>query len=84
MPAFACEVFIRPRTDILDPEGDAVQRALTGLGFTGADGVRVGRYLRLTLSADSEGAARATLGEMCDKLLANPVTEDYELSVKPA
>jgi phosphoribosylformylglycinamidine synthase subunit PurS len=78
---YRCEVYIRPRRDILDPQGDAVERALRDLGFNGAGEVRVGRYLTLALSADSEAAAREQLDAMCGKLLANPITEDYELKV---
>lgn len=84
MVSFRCEVYIRPRKDILDPQGDAVGRALADLGFTGTDDVRIGRYLTLSLSAADESAARASLEEMCRKLLANPVTEDYELKVSAA
>jgi phosphoribosylformylglycinamidine synthase len=81
MPQFACEVYIRPRKDILDPQGDAVERALRDLGFSSASDVRIGRYIRLSVAADGEQEARAKLDEMCAKLLANPVTEDYEVKV---
>ena len=78
---FRCEVYISPRADILDPQGDAVGRALSGLGFTGTGDVKVGKYLTLTLEADGQAEAEATLRAMCDKLLANPITEDYTLKV---
>ena len=78
---FNCEVYIRPRRDILDPQGDAVKTALANLSFPGVDSVKVGRYLVVTLDAETESAARAQLDEMCHKLLANPITEDYELKV---
>ena len=78
---FRCEVYISPRADILDPQGDAVNRALAGLGFAGASEVKVGKYLTLTLEADSQASAEQTLREMCDKLLANPIIEDYTLKV---
>lgn len=81
MPQFSCEVYIRPRKDILDPQGDAVEHALHDLGFSAARDVRIGRYIRLSVDADGEQEARAKLDEMCAKLLANPVTEDYELKV---
>ena len=81
MPKFSCEVYIRPRTDILDPQGDAVERALRALGFSAASDVRIGRYIRLAVDAAGEQEARTQLDEMCAKLLANPVTEDYELRV---
>jgi phosphoribosylformylglycinamidine synthase len=81
MASFSCEVYISPRKDILDPQGDAVEHALHGLGFSAASNVRIGRYVRLTVEADGEQEARAKLDDMCAKLLANPVTEDYELRV---
>jgi phosphoribosylformylglycinamidine synthase PurS subunit len=66
-------VLIRPKAGILDPQGQAVERALPALGFDGVANVRVGRLIEL----DVEDAAR--LGEMCEKLLANPLIEDYEI-----
>jgi phosphoribosylformylglycinamidine synthase PurS subunit len=83
MPLFSCEVYIRPRKDILDPQGDAVEHALRDLGFRAVSDVRIGRYIRLGVEADGEAEARARLDEMCAKLLANPVTEDYEVRVTP-
>jgi phosphoribosylformylglycinamidine synthase subunit PurS len=80
---FNCEVNIRPRKDILDPQGDAVNKALANLGFGGVSEVKVGRYLTLSIEADDADAAKGQLDEMCHKLLANPITEDYVLAVKP-
>jgi len=68
-------VLIRPKQGILDPQGDAVQRALPALGFDGVSDVHVGRLVELDV-ADS-----AQLGPMCEKLLANPLVEDYEIEV---
>ena len=81
---YRCEVYIRPRADILDPQGDAVLTALNNLSFSGVSEVRVGKYLVLTLEAESADAARELLGDMCAKLLANPITEDYETQVSEA
>lgn len=83
MPSFACEVLIRPRADILDPQGDAVGKALDHLGFAGASSVKVGRYITLELEAADKAAAILELNAMCEKLLANPITEDYEIRVEP-
>lgn len=77
------EIRIAPRAGLLDPEGKAIQHALESLEFDGASDVRVGRLLRLTLRADSPQAAREAADAMCRKLLANPVTEDYEIDVLP-
>ena len=78
---YRCEVYIRPRADILDPQGDAVNNALANLGFAGVEEVKVGKYLTLLLEAADPDAARQNVDEMCRKLLANPITEDYELKV---
>jgi phosphoribosylformylglycinamidine synthase len=66
-------VLIRPKAGILDPQGEAVQRALPALGFDGVANVHVGRLVEL----DVEDASR--LESMCEKLLANPLVEDYEI-----
>jgi phosphoribosylformylglycinamidine synthase len=79
---FHCEVNISPRADILDPQGDAVARALANLGFGGVQEVKVGKYLTLRLEAEDAPAAEAALHEMCRKLLANPITEDYVAGVR--
>jgi phosphoribosylformylglycinamidine synthase len=66
-------VLVRPKAGILDPQGQAVERALPALGFGGVENVHVGRLIEL----DVEDASR--VGEMCEKLLANPLIEDYEI-----
>ena len=66
-------VLIRPKEGILDPEGQTVERALPALGFDGASHVRIGRLVEL----DVPDPAR--VGEMCERLLANPLIEDYEI-----
>lgn len=66
-------MLIRPKAGILDPQGEAVQRALPALGFEGVSHVHVGRLIEL----DVEDPAQ--LQDMCEKLLANPLVEDYEV-----
>jgi phosphoribosylformylglycinamidine synthase len=66
-------VLIRPKAGILDPQGQAVERALPALGFTGVSAVHVGRLVELEIE-DS-----AQLPAMCERLLANPLIEDYEI-----
>jgi phosphoribosylformylglycinamidine synthase len=66
-------VLVRPKQGILDPQGQAVERALPALGFEGVAGVRIGRLIEL----DVEDPER--LPEMCERLLANPLIEDYEI-----
>jgi phosphoribosylformylglycinamidine synthase subunit PurS len=66
-------VLIRPKAGILDPQGQVVERALPALGFDGVRDVRVGRLVELEVD-DPE-----RLPEMCERLLANPLIEDYEI-----
>ena len=66
-------VLIRPKAGILDPQGQAVERALPALGFAGVRDVRVGRLVELDVDDPDR------LPEMCEKLLANPLIEDYEI-----
>ena len=68
-------VLIRPKAGILDPQGVAVERALPALGFAGVGNVHIGRLVEL----DVEDAAQ--LEPMCQKLLANPLVEDYEVEL---
>lgn len=81
MTAFDVEVRITPRPGILDPQGNAVANALRSLDFPGVGNVRVGRLIRLRVDAESEAAAREQTDRMCRKLLANPVTEDFDIRV---
>jgi phosphoribosylformylglycinamidine synthase PurS subunit len=68
-------VLIRPKEGILDPQGQTVERALPALGFDGASHVRIGRLVELEVEDPSQ------LPAMCEKLLANPLIEDYEVEV---
>ncbi|MCA2994139.1 MAG: phosphoribosylformylglycinamidine synthase subunit PurS [Gemmatimonas sp.] len=80
MTRFRCAVHIVPRRGILDPQGKAVSDALHSLAFTNVSDVRVGRYVVVDTTAESETDARAAVKAMCEKLLANPVTEDYDIA----
>jgi phosphoribosylformylglycinamidine synthase subunit PurS len=71
-------VLVRPKHGILDPQGQAVERALPALGFEGVRNVHVGRLIELDVDDPSR------LGEMCERLLANPLVEDYEVLVDDA
>lgn len=81
MTLFSVEVRVTPRAGILDPQGKAVNSALHSLDFQEVDDVRVGRLVRMRVRAGSAEEARRKVDEMCRKLLANPVTEDYEIAV---
>ncbi len=79
MSAFRVSVHITPRRGILDPQGKAVEGALHSLGFGGVKEVHVGRYIVVETEADSPAAAEESVKSMCERLLANPVIEDFEI-----
>ncbi|MDH3500116.1 MAG: phosphoribosylformylglycinamidine synthase subunit PurS [Acidimicrobiia bacterium] len=72
---------ITRRDEIADPQGAAVERGLRDLGFGDVTGVRINRIIDLTVDDDDEAAVEAQVAEMCQKLLANPVMEDFAISV---
>ncbi len=84
MATFRVEVRVMPRAALLDPQGQAVQHALHALGFAEVGTVRAGKHLVLQLEAATGDAAAARARAMCDRLLANPVTEDYHVLVEAA
>ena len=79
MTAFRVSVHITPRRGILDPQGKAVEGALHSLGFAGVKEVHVGRYLIVETVADSQAEAEDAVRAMCERLLANPVIEDFAI-----
>jgi phosphoribosylformylglycinamidine synthase PurS subunit len=79
---FRVHVRVMPRSGLLDPQGQAVEHALTALGFEETTAVRVGRAIEMAVDAGSRDEAEARARQMCDKLLANPVTEDYLLDIE--
>jgi phosphoribosylformylglycinamidine synthase subunit PurS len=81
MPAYAVRVEVSHRPGIADPAGATVERALPALGYTNVAQVHIGKVIRLVVDAPDADAARAQVGEMCERLLANPVIESYEISV---
>lgn len=81
MTDYLVEVHVTPRAGLLDPQGKAVQHALQSLEFADVEDVRVGRLIRVRMKATSQDDARQRVDEMCRRLLANPVTEDYTITV---
>jgi phosphoribosylformylglycinamidine synthase len=73
-------VLIRPKSGVLDPQGQAVRGSLRQLGF-GVDEARVGRVVDLEVEAPDAGDARAAIERMCEQLLANPLIESYEIEL---
>ena len=73
-------VLVRPKEGILDPQGAAVESALEHLGFA-VSGARVGKVVDLELEAADEAEARTQVEQMCERLLANPLIESYEIEL---
>lgn len=80
MKPFRVSVHIVPRKGLLDPQGKAVADALHTLGFQAVGDVHVGRHLVIDTTATDAAAAESSVREMCARLLANPVTEDFEIA----
>jgi len=78
---YRVHVRVMPRAGLLDPAGQAVEHALTALGFPGASNVHLGKAIALDLESASEVEAVARARAMCERLLANPVTEDFTVEV---
>jgi phosphoribosylformylglycinamidine synthase subunit PurS len=76
-------IFVTLKNGVLDPQGKAIGHALNGLGFDQVGDVRQGKVIDLELSEKDETAARASLKQMCEKLLANTVIEKYEIELNP-
>lgn len=74
-------VLVRLKTEVLDPQGDAVRRALDKLGFQGVKGVRIGKLIEIEIDDAHANAPdlKDRLSKMADEMLANPVIEDYEV-----
>jgi len=79
---YRVHIRVVPRGGLLDPQGQAVEHALSVLGFRGAGEVRVGRAIELAVEAPSREEAEASARQMCERLLANPVTEDFTVAVE--
>jgi len=81
---YKVQLVVRPRKGVRDPQGEAVEEALRGLGYDGLQVDCVGRYLALELEAQSEAAAKSLAEDMCKRLLVNPSLETYELTIESA
>ena len=75
-------VFVTLKNGVLDPQGKAIGHALNGLGFSSVGDVRQGKVIDLELSESDPAKAKASLKEMCERLLANTVIEKYEIEIK--
>lgn len=78
---FQAKVFVTLKEGVLDPQGKAVQNGLASMGYGSVDDVRVGRYILMRVGAEDAHEAERRIDEMCHRLLANPVIEDYRFEV---
>ena len=74
-------IHITLKNGVLDPQGKAIQQALTGLGFDAVEDVRQGKYIEVELAETDAEAARTEVSDMCEKLLANTVIENYDIEI---
>jgi phosphoribosylformylglycinamidine synthase subunit PurS len=74
-------VHVTLRQGVLDPQGDAIRHALAAMGFAGVEAVRQGKVIDLELDETDRAAARSRVAEMCERLLANTVIEDYRIEI---
>lgn len=84
MTRFTVEVLVTPRPGLLDPQGKAIHHALSSLGYDAVEDVRVGKAIYLEVAATTPADAKERAEEMCRKLLANPVTEDFRITAAEA
>lgn len=79
---YLAKVFIRLKPTVSDPQGQTIQGGLRQLGFDSVESVRAGKYMEIRLDEDGEENAGRRVRDMCEKLLANPIIEDYEFDLE--
>ena len=78
------QVFVQLKDGMLDPQGKTLEHALESLGYSGVDGVRVGKWITFDVEGEGREAIERQVGEMCERLLANTVIERYSFSLEEA
>ena len=78
---FQAKIHVILKPTVNDPQGLTIKGGLQQLGFQGVESVRSGKYFEISIQAEDESDAKVLVGGMCEKLLANPVIEDYEFTV---
>ncbi|MEX0746744.1 MAG: phosphoribosylformylglycinamidine synthase subunit PurS [Rhodothermales bacterium] len=81
---YKAAIHVKLRPSILDPQGKTAHHALESLGFSSVDRVRMGKYVEIWIEEDTAEAAERVAREACERLLANPVMEDFEITVERA
>ncbi len=79
---YQAKIYVTLRKSVLDPQGSAAKKSLHGLGFENVQDVRVGRYIEVDINAADKDAAASQVHDMCQKLLVNPVIEDYTFTLQ--
>jgi len=79
---YFAQIYVTLRPSVLDPQGTAVQSGLSHMGYDNVEQVRIGKYIEVTLNAESAEDAKHQLDQICDQLLANPVIENYRFDLK--
>ena len=79
---YRATIYVTLRPSVLDPAGTAVQSGLSHLGYDNVEQVRIGKYIEVTLIADDEKTAQEQVDRICDRVLANPVIENYRFDLK--
>lgn len=79
---YKATVIVKRRPKILDPQGKAVEQGAKLLGFNNVDHTRIGKYIEFNVNTDDQSAAENEVKEYCEKLLANPIMEDFEYSLE--
>jgi len=80
--SYKAQVHVSLKKSVLDPQGKTVLHALETMGFKNAKDIRVGKFFEVSLDAENEGAAEETLKSICEKVLINPVIEDYSYKLE--
>ena len=75
------KIYITLKKDVLDPQGSVIANSLKSLGFNNIEDVRQGKYIEIKLDSENEESANKQMNEMCEKLLANLVIEDYKVEI---
>lgn len=78
---YKAKIFVTLRPSVLDPAGVAVQSGVKQMGYNNVEQVRIGKYIELTITSNSEKSARQDLDKICDQMLANPVIENYRFDL---
>ena len=79
---YHARIYVTLRPSVLDPAGTAVESGLQQMNYQGVSNVRIGKYVELNLTANDEEEAKTQLDQMCDRLLANPVIENYRFEIE--